>query len=83
MELMTDEKFKSASEQLKEIFREIKEPLIKTKQISVQDFTKFVIEQDNFFDCVEGIELIRNTYYCRKADYHLTEYLKQYKEQLV
>lgn len=71
----------SATEQLKDAFKEIKQK-IPDKLISLKLFTDFVIEKESVYDCRDGLRRIEKTYYGYIADYNLTELLKEYQSNI-
>ncbi len=72
----------SANHQLKEAFNEMRIEIIGSGKETLSKFSDFVIETHPEYNCREGIDRIRNTFYGRCADYKLTEIMKEYKAHL-
>ena len=73
--------FLSANQELKNLFKKIRNELMDQDKITVRKFSDFVMVEDQRYECAEGLERIRNAFYGRSADYKLTELLKRYRDE--
>ncbi len=71
----------SANQQLKDTFKSLKAE-IPINLISLKLFTDFVIDKEPGYNDRDGLKLIEKTYYGYKADYNLTEILKEYQSNI-
>lgn len=64
---------------LKIRFAKVQEELKQSKCIKLGDFREFVLDKEPEYNCPEGWEKIKNTWYGKNADLRVVELIQEYK----
>lgn len=64
---------------LKARFKEILTVLKEENEITLNDFVAFVIKNEPDYDCIDGMNRIRATFYGKTPDLRLTELIGEYQ----